>query len=99
MTGLSRWAIALIGLFLGAAAIIASVVLVGAANLCGFDENQVETGYCAAGDTLRLLLVAVPTVTVIVGYAISLWTGRLTPIAIAALCAVGAALVALGAGY
>lgn len=98
MTGLPRWAIALIGLVVGAFAIIAAVVLAGAASLCGFDENQVATGYCAAGDTLRVLIVAVPAVTVIVGYAMSLWTGRLTPIAIAALCAVGEGLVALG-GY
>lgn len=99
MTGLPRWAIGLIGLTVGGLASIAAVVLMGAASLCGFDENQDLKGYCATGDTVRFIVVAIPIGTVIVGYLLSLWTGRLTPIAVAALCAVAEGLAALGAGY
>ena len=65
MTGLPRWAIALLGLVVGSVALVAAIVLVGAASLCGFDENQAATGYCAASSVVRLLVVAVPAAAVI----------------------------------
>ena len=99
MTGLSRRSIACIGLVVAVVAVIASAVLVGAASLCGFHENQTPAGYCAASQTVRFVLVAVPVSTVIVGYALSLRMGRVTPIAIAVLCALAASAVALAAGY
>jgi hypothetical protein len=99
MTGFPRWVIALLGLVIGGVAVIAAILLVGAARLCGSDENQELKGYCAAGDTVRFLVVAIPAATVILGYLLSLWTGRLTPIAIAALCAIAEGLAALVAGY
>jgi hypothetical protein len=99
MTGLSRRSIAIIGLLAGIVAVIAALVLVGAASLCGLDENQTPTGYCAANQTVRTLLETIPVITVITGYALSLRAGRLTPIAIAALCAVAEGIIAVTAGY
>jgi hypothetical protein len=99
MTGLSRRSVAVIGLLAGAVAVVAALVLVGATSLCGLGENQPPTGYCAANQTVRSLLVALPAVTVIIGYVLSLRAGRLTPVAIAALCAVAEGIVALTAGY
>jgi hypothetical protein len=99
MTGLSRWSIAVIGLVGGAGAAVVAIVLVGAASLCGFSENQTPTGYCAAGATTRSLLVVIPALTVAIGYAVSVRTGRLTPVAVAGLCAVAEGLVALVTGY
>ncbi|MEA2195393.1 MAG: hypothetical protein QOG42_1827 [Solirubrobacteraceae bacterium] len=99
MTGLSRRSIAIIGLIAGIIAVIAALVLVGAASLCGLDENQTPAGYCAANQTGRSLLVAVPVITVIIGYALTLRAGRLTPMGIAALCAIGEGIIALTVGY
>ena len=99
MTGLSRRSIAVIGLLAGIIAVIAALVLVGAASLCGLDENQAPAGYCAANQTARFLLVAVPVITVIIGYALTLRAGRLTPIGIAALCAIGEGIIALTVDY
>jgi hypothetical protein len=98
MTGLSRPAITVIGLALGIVAVVASEILVGAASLCGLDENQIATGYCSADHIVRALLVGLPVLTVIVGYAISLWTGRLTPVALAATGAVIEGLLGLVTG-
>ena len=99
MTGLSRRSIAIIGLIIGIIAVIAALVLVGAAGLCGLDENQTASGYCAANRTVRTLLVALPVMTVTTGYALSLRASRLTPVAIAALCAIAEGIIALTAGY
>jgi hypothetical protein len=99
VTGLSRRSIACIGFVVAVVAVIACVALDGAASLCGFHENQTPAGYCAASQTVRFLLVAAPVSTVIVGYALSLRMGRVTPIAIAALCALAGSAVVLAAGY
>lgn len=95
MTGLSRRSIAIIGLIAGIIAVVAALLLVGAASLCGVHENQTPTGYCAANETVRSLLVAIPVLTVIVGYALSLRACRLTPIGVAALCAIAEGVIAL----
>jgi hypothetical protein len=96
---LSRRSIAVIGLLAGIIAASAALVLVGASSLCGLDENRTPTGYCAANETVRSLLVALPVLTVIVGYARSLRACRLTPIGVAAICAIAEGIIALTAGY
>lgn len=98
MTGLSRWAIAGIGLGMGIVAITVAEILLGVASLCGLHENQIATGYCAAGEAAQAVIEGVPIATVILGYAITLRTARLTPIAVAAFCAVAEGLVGMAGG-
>jgi hypothetical protein len=98
MTGLSRSAVAMTGLAVAIVAIVAAEILVGAVNLCGLGENQVATGYCAASEGVRGLLAGLPILTVTVGYAISLRSARLTPVALAACCAVAEGAIALVGG-
>jgi hypothetical protein len=100
MTGvLSRRTVAVLGLATGVVAICVAWLLVGAAGVCGFHENQIATGYCAASSAVRTLLIACLAMTVAVGYVISLRMARLTPIAVAAFCAVAEGLVALVSGW
>jgi hypothetical protein len=99
MTGLPRWAIAIAGVAVVVAALVAVVVIVGAASMCGFDENQAPTGYCAAGGSVRFLVVAIPAVTLSAGYGASLWKARITPVAVAATLAVVEAVVLVGVAY
>jgi hypothetical protein len=98
-TGLSRWKVAVLGLVGGVVAALVAIVVVGGASLCGFSENQTPSGYCAASAAARAFLVAVPVLTVIGGFVLSLRAGRLTPVAIAGLCAIAEGLIALGFGY
>jgi hypothetical protein len=91
--------VAVLGLATGVVALCAAWILVGAASLCGFHENQIATGYCAASSTVRTLLIACPAVTVAVGYVISLRMARLTPLALAAFGAIAEGLVALVSGW
>jgi hypothetical protein len=99
MTGLSRTAVALIGLAVGVIAVAAAELLVGAVNLCGLSENEVPAGYCAASPAVRAVLCGLPVLTVIAGYAVSLRSARLTPVALAAAGAVAEGVVALVGGY
>jgi hypothetical protein len=99
VTGLSRPALAVIGLLAGFLAVCLSWILDGASSFCGLDENQAATGYCAAGSSVQIVLVALPAATVVVGYAVSLTMARLTPVLLAAACAVAEGLLVLVSGW
>jgi hypothetical protein len=98
MTGLPRWAIVIGSLVVALVSMVAILVLLGVASLCGVDENQVETGYCAAGRVSQTLVVAIPASTIVAGYGASVWLARLTPVVIAGMCALVEGVVLLWVG-
>ena len=95
MTGLSRGAVAGVGLVIGLVAVFIAIACSGAFSWCGFDENQAPGGYCGVSSFLRAALIAIPAITVLVGYVASVTRVRLTPIALASFIAVSEGLIAL----
>ncbi len=99
MTGLNRWVLALIGLPIVAGSALVTVVLVGALNFCGFDENVGLAGYCGASSDLRMALLGIPCATVLSGYLLTFLRGELSPVLLAAAIAFDEGLIELTLGY